>query len=383
MRPRAGEARLRYARSVRWLVVLVVASACGGPGTLDAAIDEGDAGSRGWRAVASAAGAAILRPSGPEGCLLETGERLAPGQEQPLLAAGAFHLLIGEDGSVVRRGEASELERPEVPEPARSAVVERETLRSVYDDGGCPTPDGGAALPEGEAIVALARSHDDSYRGFVVIDRDLGLAPVRVVGSEGWIYPWHASLQLVREVEGGFVIGGGALIGPRTIVTAAHLGVEPGWCYSREPSTGAASAAGRLVCDNVATGALAHPDGVDVALVTLLRDEPPPYAHLRATPLAVGDAIYTSRWSELHRNAFADATVSEVGASNAFCAPWPAGSSFSTAELVIGGGDSGGPAWIGDELVGVVHGEACRGSVLEPVRHLWAHLPGVRDFVAP
>jgi hypothetical protein len=117
--------------------------------------------------------------------------------------------------------------------------------------------------------------------------------------------------------------------------------------------------------------------------VSLLRDEPPPYARLRVTPLEVGDAIYTSRWSELHRHAFADATVSELGAQNASCAAWPDGSSFATAELVIGGGDSGGPAWIGDELVGTVHGEACRGSVLEPTRHLWIHLPGVRGFVAP
>jgi hypothetical protein len=50
-----------------------------------------------------------------------------------------------------------------------------------------------------------------------------------------------------------------------------------------------------------------------------------------------------------------------------------------SSDLVVGAGDSGGPAFAGRELVGIVHGEVCWRQV-EPPRHVFIHLPALWLF---
>jgi hypothetical protein len=228
-------------------------------------------------------------------------------------------------------------------------------------------------------VSVLARVHDESYHGFVVTDRGLGLAPVRAVDSEGWDYPWHATVQLIKAVPEGFVIGGGVLIGPRAILTARHMGIDETWCYSRHPDSGAAWYAGEFTCGNFAGPAAVHPEEVDIAVAELVRPEPAPYATLRRTPAEVDELIYSARTSQLRTHALIDTTVIRVGSSNATCTSWPDGSTFITPP-VVGPGDSGGPAFAGDDLIGIVHGGLC-GTPGTPDRHVFIHVPGVVDWI--
>lgn len=337
-----------------------------------------DAGFDGWQ-VQVAEATPVLAP-GPDGCLAASPDTLEAGTNLEVLASDGRFTLIDGTGRCVAAADLQTLHRPAQLSTGRTGIIQNGTSRYTYDETGCPAP--AEALEEGTEVLALARSHDESYRGFVVVDRDLGLAPVRMVDAEGWTYPWHASVQLVKEVEAGFVIGGGVVVGPNAILTAAHLGVDETWCYSREANSGVAWEDGLFECANIAGPAETHPDGVDVAIVHLLFAEPPPHATVRMPPLSTGDTFYSTRWSTLHRNAFADSTVAEVGNDNAACDPWPADSSFLSSDLIVGGGDSGGPAFVGDELVGLVHGEVCR-YPWEPEAHVFVHLPGVRAFLEP
>lgn len=320
---------------------------------------------------------ALLEPA-EGGCLEESALlRLADGEELPVVARDERFVIVDEEGRAVRAGDVELLGDLGAVTP-RAAVVQIDTRVSRYDEAGCPTEH--EELAAGTTVVALARSHDVNYRGYVVIGADLALAPVRHVDADGWAYPWHAAVQLVKQVPEGFVVGGGVLIGERTILTVAHLGVDAEYCYSREPRAGEAWAAGLFVCGNIAS-VRPHPV-VDAAIVELAAPEPPPYAMLRAEPVVDGEMLYANRFGMLNARAFGDAVVDSVGSVNAACAAWPDASSITTRDLVVGPGDSGGPAWIGHELVGLVHGEACR-TPIEPARHVFVHVPGILDFVAP
>ena len=171
--------------------------------------------------------------------------------------------------------------------------------------------------------------------------------------------------------------------GPYTLLTAKHMGVDEKTCYGRELVTGPAWYGGRFVCDNIAGPEIPAPLGVDAAIVQLVRPEGGPYARLRGLPVQPGEAFFTSRWSRLSRNVFADGKVISVGNMNALCEDWPANTAFNS-EPIVSGGDSGGPAWVGDELVGLAHGGQCRGGFDPPdERHVFVHVPGILSFLVP
>jgi hypothetical protein len=356
-----------------WLAIAL--AACDGAGAPDASVPP-DAPIEGWRVRATSA-AEILAPRPEDGCLAPTGEALAAGEERRALSADDRFVLVGIDGACVRTADVEQIDRPARIDPAWRGVARLDVERSEYDASGCPASTG-EALPFGTVVEALARSHDASYRGYVVVDRSLGLAPVRAIDVAGWIYPWHSSVQMLRPIPtGGFVIGGGVLIGPQVILTVRHLGVDGEWCYGREPASGTAWSQMEFVCGNVDRVVAAS---VDLAVVHLLRPEPPPWGRLRELPLQPEDAFYTANWSSFRRHAMRDATVEWVGSRNALCETWPDLSTFASYELVVGPGDSGGPAWAGDEIAGIVHGDRCR-TALEPSQHVWIHVPGMLEFI--
>lgn len=322
------------------------------------------------------------------GCLKATATVFSAGQTLEVLASDGIFYLLDEDGGIVRASDVTEQTRPDPLRTAgRIGEVAITTTRSHYDAAGCPQA--GDELLEHTPIEALARSYDSSYRGYVVISTDLSLAPVRHINAEGWVYPWHSSFQLIKPVEGGFVIGGAVLISPDTLLTARHMRVDETWCYSTKPNTGESWYGGQAVCGNIVGPAEEHPDDVDAALVTLRVPEVGPVAKIRERKLAAGENFYTSKWSWLHQNAMADSTVKEVDNDNAFCLRWPASSSYISTDYILGGGDSGGPAWVGDELIGLVHGEKCymgREKIIwmrsgEPPAHVLVNVLGIYDFV--
>jgi hypothetical protein len=51
---------------------------------------------------------------------------------------------------------------------------------------------------------------------------------------------------------------------------------------------------------------------------------------------------------------------------------------------ILAGGDSGGPAWIGDDLVGIAHGGECYGGLqADPHHHIFVHVPAILSFLIP
>jgi hypothetical protein len=264
------------------------------------------------------------------------------------------------------------------------------TTQLVFSAEGCPVEQ--EVLAEHTPIQGVARYYDSAYHGWTVIDSHLSFADVRHINASDWVYPWHSSVQLVKPLDDGyFVIGGGVLIGPNAILTAAHLGVDETWCYSLEPSSGEAWAAGEFSCHNIAGAAEIHPDGVDAAIVQLISPEDGPFAQVMDSPVASSEAVLSSSWSQLHQNALNDSSVDRLGNENAFCRRWPRGSSFLLETPIFQGGDSGGPLWEGDRLVGLVHGEMCHMGLEklrwwmegQPAVHVAVHVPALMPFIAP
>ena len=329
---------------------------------------------------------AVLRPNAA-GCLVATSTTLTTGKQVTALAGDGRYYVIDESGGCLPAASVTVLSKPATLPAGRPAEIAYNTYRYTYGADGCPVQ--GAALGEQTTVEGIARSYDLNYHGYVVIDRALSLAPVRHVNADGWVYPWHSSVQLLKQVSGGYVIGGAVLIGPNTLLTARHMKVDASWCYSREPNTGTAWYGGQAVCNNIVGPAEESPDGVDAALVTLIRPEVEPFAVLRATSLAPGEAFFSSKWSNLHQNAMADSAVEEVDNDNAFCQRWPASTSYLSEDPILQGGDSGGPAWVGNALVGLVHGEKCYKGIEkivwqqsgEPAAHVLVHVPGIMGFV--
>jgi len=316
-----------------------------------------------------------LHRAGPDGCL-EAGDEIVERGSGPVAFAANDDWVLVPDGFLPRSAGELLLGDHFLEAGIEVGTLEIELARSVLDADGCPVPSDEGALSAGRSVSVRHRAEAPGHRGFAVVGETLEVLPLRALEIPGVERPWHASVQLVKPLDEGFVIGGGALVGPRTILTVAHLGVDAEFCWSRAPRTGEAWDAGNVAFD--VESVEHHPD-VDLAVVTLAADADPPYARLLDRDAADDEAFFTSRWGTLERHRFADATVYAVSAENAWCDPWPARSSLSTEDLVVGPGDSGGPAWIGDDLVGLVHGENCRGPGA-PGRHVFVHLPTLRDF---
>ena len=354
------------------------------PPAADMAAATPDLGPRPWRWRATRN--TQLHVPGPDSCLRTTPTIYSPGQALEVLSANTHWALVRDptrEAGLIRLGDFEELSRPADPSTLPEAPAGRmaaKATRHTWGADGCPAPIEEDALEALSPILGLAKFHDPQYRGWAVIDRQLGLAPTRRVEVPGWHFPWEAAVQIIKPLEGGFVTGGGVLIDPHHLLTVAHLGVDETYCYLREPLTGVAWDQDLAVCGNVAS-VTPHPRGVDVAIVELTEPEPAPFATLPAASPVTGQAFYTTDYSSLMRNSFHDGTVRAVGNDNAYCQDWPASTTFWAEELLISAGDSGGPTFSGDELIGLVHGERCRRPI-EPQRHVFINVAGLLDWIA-
>ena len=327
---------------------------------------------------------ALHRP-GPEGCLRATNEMLPVGQVLEVLAANTHWLLVhdgGEARGLLARADISELSRPyeaeDLPKGALGRVTDLVALHT-WGEEGCPRKLG-VDLEALAEIEVLAKFHDDAYRGWAVTDHTLTLAPVRKIEANGMSFPWEAAVQLVQTIpSGGFITGGGVLIGPRHILTAASLKADETFCYSRAPRTELSLDTLSLSCGRI-TSVTRHPRGVDLAILEIELPEPGPHAKLADASPAPGDSFYTTDFSTLKRGSLRDGTIARVGNDNAECADWPAQSTFSSKEMLISPGDAGGPAFKGDTLIGIVHGLRCQQTEGEPP-HLFINIAGVRAFI--
>ena len=369
-------------RTVLGPIAVLALIACGPPALEPAAVDPAAAP---WL-VRVKSDTALRAPDPITGCLVAGETRFTADTELEVLAASADFVLVNDAGGLVAAADVEEVSRPEPMPPAlHQGVITttgNDTPSATYGSDGCPIA--GPALKDGTPIEALARSHDANFRGWVVIDRALTLAPVRRVEVPGWVYPWHSGVQLITpRDEGGFVIGAAVLLGPHALLTARHMGANEKTCYGRVLASGPAWSAGEFKCGNVASAATPAPLGVDAAIIPLVEAEPGPYAQLRGEPVQVGEEFFTSRWGTLSRNIFSDGTVLTLGNGNALCAEWPENTSFGGPEI-LAGGDSGGPAWVGDQLVGIAHGGECYAPFQkDPQRHIWVHVPAILGFLVP
>ena len=268
------------------------------------------------------------------------------------------------------------VEPPSGEDPPASwegAVGLEESGVYTLDGTGCAVQTGAAY--EGDIYPAYGLSHDFNYHGYWQVSPRLDMIPVRVLNVTGWIFPWHRTVLLIKEIpDVGFLVGGGVLIAPGAILTAAHMAVDAEFCYVLSPNTADAYYAGEGVC-GVLDQFVTHP-GIDLGIMLLTTPETrvPPVDVLERYA-AVGDEFYAVTMSTMHYNAMNDAIIDEVDGRHNTCNPaWPGGSSFSTQATIVGGGDSGGPAFIGDGLAGIVHGEACRWP-WEPYRQVFVHVP--------
>ncbi len=328
-----------------------------------------------WTVDLHGADVFVYQPDPETGCLAATDERLAAATTVDVLGRDGTWYLLDDGFRLIRVANTLSEQVPEDPRPRLEAVIQRAGPRFVFGPEGCPT-EGDDTWQEGHVGLRLARSHDAQFRGFALVDSSLAMAPVRHV--DGWDSPWEAGVQLIKEVEDGFLIGGGVLIDEHTLLTAAHLAVDEDFCFSRGPDAGAAWDAGDFVCT---VESVVDHDRVDSSVVRLFEPVDGPFATIRPTFLEVEEPYYVQRFGAQHARDFADSTVHSVGLNNAWCEAWPFPSTFLSTEPVVGPGDSGGPAWQGDQLVGLVHGEACFPVGDQQGRHTFVHLPALIDFV--
>jgi len=319
---------------------------------------------------------------------LEPRGTVAAGTELDAWGMDDLWVRVSWDGEHVARADVEIVEEPppgEFPAPTSSGTVGlEETGIFALDATGCAVSVGTAV--ENDEFPAYGLSHDPNFRGYWQVSTDLHLVAVRVLNVEGWIFPWHRAVLLLKEIPGtGFVIGGGVLVAPDAILTAAHMAVDSSFCYVLAPNIGVAWGAGEGVCGTIAEF-VTHPEA-DFGVVRLSAPE------LRVPPIEVlgrwaevGDEFFVVNMSTMHYNAMADAAIDEVDGRNAGLSDptcrtrWTHGSSFTTTSTVVGGGDSGGPAFVGAGLAGLVHGEACRWP-WEPYRQVFVHVPFFVDWL--
>lgn len=358
------------------LTVLLAVAACGvSPGDLElVGLGRWDAG---WQFRVTRA-TPLMAYEPDSGCLRATSQTLAADTFLATQAASAHWVMVSDGLACVARADTEET-HPALP-PAPGATVVLDTERWTFGADGCRTAEG--PLTAGTRVEARGQWRDAQYRGVLVVDAELNVAPLRHVDVDDRPWPWHSGVQLIRPVTGGFVVGGGVVIGPRAILTAGHLGVDGTTCFSREARTPEAWDGNRFDCEAVER-VVPFPGLTDAAVVVLEHDTPPPYAKLRRTRLVAGEDFYTSRWHTLLRAPLGDTTVESVGNENFGCQPWPTESTFLGADSILAGGDSGGPAYAGDELVGITHGMRCRHGLSEPMKDVYVHVPAMLDFLAP
>mgnify|MGYP002634258956 CR=1 FL=1 len=328
-----------------------------------------------WTVDLHGADVFVYQPSAETGCLAATDERLGAATTVEVLGADATWYLLADGFRLIRRVNALSEHRPETLRPRTEALVQRAGPRIVFGANGCPT-ESEAVWQEGDVVTRLARTHDAQFRGVALVNSALEMAPARDV--DGWDSPWEAGVHLVKEVPEGFVVGGGVLIDEVTLLTAAHLGVDADFCFSRAPDAGVAWAAGDFLCT---IGSVTEHDRVDLAVVHLSEPVDGPFAPLRPTALAVDDAFYVQRFGAQQARDFGDSTVHSVGLNNADCAAWPFPSTFTSVDPLVGPADAGSPVYAGAELVGITHGEACFPVNDEEGRHTFVHLPAMLDFI--
>lgn len=275
---------------------------------------------------------------------------------------------------------------PGVDPPASwtGTVGLEETGVFTLDGSGCAVEI--ATALENDAWPAYGLSHDLNFHGYWQVSPDLEMVAVRVLNIPEWIFPWHRAVLLIKEVTEGFLVGGGAIIAPNAILTARHMSIDTEFCYVLAHNAADAWYAGEGVCGTVSEF-VTHPE-VDIGVVLLSSDETrvPPLAVLDRW-VAVGDEFYVVNMSTMHHNHMSDALIDEVDGRNSgiwdpMCTnSWPHGSTYTTLSSVVGGGDSGGPAFIGAGLAGIVHGEACRWP-WQPYRQVFVHVPFFETWVA-
>ncbi len=322
----------------------------------------------------------VLRAPDADGCLAPTDHIVQEGTELDVFATDGSWFLVDEDLRALVADDVEVVSEPEEPPHVeRQGVVRVDTHRHTWGADGCPEP--GEALALHDEVGAIGRAFNSNYNGWVAIDRSFGLAPLRVIDVPGWVYPWHTSVQFVKEIpDQGFVVSAGVLIDPSTILAAAHTGVDETWCFSMEPLAGPAWEEGLFDCASIAGPAEDHPDGVDIAKVSLTIELPGPFADLRTDPLLPGDYIYVSDMSSLNTHQLWDTNVDRITSDNAWCEEWPEDSTFIPIDTLADGGDSGGGVWRGDQLVGIVHGERCA-HLWEPLEHVFIHVPVLLDWI--
>jgi hypothetical protein len=314
-------------------------------------------------------------PDAATGCLVPAGPALRAGVEAAVLAADERYVLLS-DHALVAREDVRLDGGPESSQPDAAVVLEGRTAR--YGAGGCPED---FAEPRYDVAIGMAVSLRATYadalgRGFAMVGDGLRLLPFRAVERPTDERPWHASVQLIRAVDGGFLIGGGVLIDPLHLLTVAHMAVEPDTCWTREPDPGAAWAEGRMHCT---VGSVVSHGSVDLAVVTLSEPAAGPFATLGGA-VSEGEPFVAMTPGALRTRAATTSTVLAVGNWNASCADWPEDSSFLATDGIVGPGDSGGPVFAGGALVGLVHGSRCAppGGLSQ---HVLVHLPALAPFI--
>jgi hypothetical protein len=250
-----------------------------------------------------------------------------------------------------------------------------------------------------------------SWFGMASIAAQMRWVDVRYLDVPAWSPPFDARDDIMMQAvflgaptgawtpggcgaTAGFTGGAGVKLNAYTIMTAKHLSLAkmgtPGAadsCVMLEPSIRASCLLQAQRCNDI-VDIIPHPD-VDLALVKVSTPLPGPYATLRAAYAAAGEGLWFGRYTGLNRFDFSDSgtVLTLSGEHNTSCLlagnhPWPASTSIEAQPGISASGDSGGPVFIGDEVVGVVHGEKC----LDPwetgdPRSIFVHTPALRSWI--
>jgi hypothetical protein len=182
----------------------------------------------------------------------------------------------------------------------------------------------------------------------------------------------QATVCLAKPIDKGWVMGGGIFIAPHTLLTAKHLAVDPDFIYAAGPEYG--NSFSRHQYQHDISRVYPHPE-VDLALIQVNSDHPflEPASLNDQLPVTISQVSSLSYHQSLEK-------VTRVGSWNQSGKAWPAGSSFACRIGTIGPGDSGGPVFQKDKVVGISHGDRpLLGSIYV---NLTPFLPWIRSLQA-